>query len=118
MKKLLMILCLLLMPSLIFAASNVTFEWDENPLGEQVIAYKIYQSQTTGVYNDPAAGEPLYGTPTITLNNIPDGTYYWVVTAYNQYGESDWSNEVTATLMTSPPGSPSNVVITIIVRVE
>ena len=52
------------------------------------------------------------GTETITLEGIPDGTYFWVVTAYDTEGlESGYSNEVTKRLDTTPPDNPQGLLI-------
>ena len=57
-------------------------------------------------------------TTTVVLA-IPDGTYYFAATAYDTEGnESGYSNEVSATLDTTAPGSPQGLRITIVVKVE
>ena len=76
---------------------EVVFEWDANK--EPALAgYRLYKSDTSGVYTFGAGNEVAEipaGNETVTLSNVPSGTWYWVLTAYNTYGfESDPSNEV------------------------
>ncbi len=83
-------------------ANTVVLGW--NPSND-VIGYKIYQS-TTGV-------KPYtqIGTSTLagyTIPNLEDGVqYYFAVTAYNQYTESDYSNVVQLEI----PYSPTDLVL-------
>jgi len=70
---------------------TVTLAWDPNPEPD-VDGYILYVGEETGVYTDSLdIGNFTTGTvPGLTAGN----TYYFVVTAYNAYGESDPSNEV------------------------
>jgi len=100
-----------------FAGSAITFEWDANTEVD-LAGYRLYQSTASGEYafgdGQQVATIPA-GTETGTLDNVPDGTYYWVLTAYDDQGnESDPSNEVTEVLDTSAPIPPGNLVITLI----
>lgn len=66
---------------------EVTARW--NPV-ESADGYKIYygtESQEYAVMKD-------LGNTTIAIVRIDPGTYYFVVTAYNMYGESGYSEEV------------------------
>lgn len=112
---------LLLMAGVCQAASNVTFEWDANSETD-LAGYRLYQSQTSGVYTFGDGNQVatiLTGTETVQIINISDGTYFWVLTAYDNDGnESGPSNEVTADLDTLAPGAPSTVTITIIIKVQ
>ena len=107
--------------SFAYAASNVTFEWDANSESD-LAGYRLYQSQASGDYTFGDGNQVATitaGTETVTISGVADGTYYWVLTAYDTDGnESGPSNEVTANLDTLAPGSPVNVRITIIVKVE
>ncbi len=99
-----------------YAASNVTFAWDAS---EGATGYKVYQSQTSGIYNKETGKVCDTATLTCTVNNLADGTYYWVATAYDAEGnESDYSNEVTATLDTTSPPAPGSFKITVTVNVS
>ncbi len=124
MKKVLSVLVFgifLLFATLAFAGTSVTFEWDANTETD-LAGYRLYQSTTVGVYtfgSGNEAAEILVGTETVMLENIPSGTYFWVVTAYDTEGnESLPSNEVTVTLDSTSPSAPNNLRITIKVIVE
>ena len=111
MKKLL-VLIVVLFATTAWAGTNVSFQWDANTEAD-LAGYKIYRSAISGVYSSGA----LVGTipaPSVefTENNVPDGTWFWVATAYDTYGnESGYSNEVTSTLNTEPPAPPQNLSI-------
>ena len=111
MKKLLLVLvAFFFMVGMAQAASNVTLQWVANSEPD-LAGYKIYQSQTSGIYTSVEGTVPV-GTETITLEGIPDGTYFWVVTAYDTEGlESGYSNEVTKRLDTTPPDNPQGLLI-------
>lgn len=114
MKKLLfaIIAMLLVSPAIVFAGESVTLSW--NPNTETDLAgYRLYQSAVSGQYTfgaDAAVAEIPAGTETVTLENIADGTYYWVLTAYDTDGnESGPSNEVTLAIDTTPPDPPTGL---------
>ncbi|MFX0022142.1 MAG: hypothetical protein ACFE9S_07435 [Candidatus Hermodarchaeota archaeon] len=119
---------LVILPTYCFAESNVTLEWNYN--NAFITGYKVYRSTQSGVYdpNNPTSTIEDPNVTIITHYEIPDGTYYWIVTAYRehipaeglpiQYEESDFSNEVTATLLTSPVPAPTDNTISIIVTVN
>lgn len=119
MKKILILLAIVLMiPSLVWAASNVTLTWDANTEPD-LAGYNLYQASASGAYD--------YGTPVLTIlagTNIGsiqsvDGTWFWVLRAYDTSGnESADSNEVTALLDSVDPDAPSGLTITIIIKVE
>jgi len=122
MKKVLAILAMVLMfCGSALAASSVTFEWDANSETD-LAGYRLYQSQTSGVYTYGDGNQVatiLVGTETVQITNISDGTYFWVLTAYDNDGnESVPSNEVTAALDTFAPGTPTKMVITIIIKIQ
>ena len=124
MKKLLLTLAMvLLLPVLIWAASDVTFQWDANTEGDMA-GYRLYQSTVSGQYTFGAGNEAInipVPTTNATLFNVPDGTYYWVVTAYDTdtptANESGPSNEVTKTLDSIPPSPPTNFFIALIQKI-
>lgn len=122
MKKLLCVLCFVLAFSVsaVFAASNVTFEWDLNT-EQDMAGYRLYQSASPGLVPGPAlkvGQDVLHPTNTYTLTDVQDGTWYWVVTAYDTEGnESNPSNEVTATLDTEAPSAPQNCFIKVITKI-
>ena len=95
----------------VFAAS-VTLTWDApttnsdtTPLTD-LSGYRVYMSTTSGQYNSgnivknniPASSSTGGVTETTTVDNLTNGTYYFIVTAYDIYGnESGNSNEIQKT---------------------
>lgn len=84
---------LLLLPTFALA-SSVTLKW--NPV-EYATGYKVYYGNASRDYVTPKDAEALT-TYTLTLD---PGTWFFAVTAYNDYGESDYSVEVSVTLYTA-----------------
>jgi len=91
---------------------NVTLAWDANPPTEEVTGYKVYYKMDTG-------GPPYYGVDAnegdspidvgdrayFTLTGLVDSeTYSFAVTAYNDYAESWYSNEVCINCQTNGGG--------------
>jgi hypothetical protein len=118
-------LCLIGLAVTCFAGtSNVTFTWTPT-VSTGATGYRLYQSHTSGSYTygagaaDLAATIPGTTTSTYTLTGLVDGTYFWVMTAYNANGESGPSGQVTATLnSTYPSQAPAGfqgVVVTVTV---
>lgn len=119
MKKIILtIICFLAMASFVCAGTNVTFQWDANSESD-LAGYKIYRSNVSGDYSSPAnvldiplsaladTGEPQY-----TEEDVPDGEWFWVATAYDTSGnESGYSNEVTDSLDATAPETPQNLTI-------
>jgi hypothetical protein len=68
-----------------YAASNVTLSWNSS---SGATNYKVYQSTTSGTYNKTTGKVCDTSLLTCTVNNIPDGTYYWVATASDAVGVS------------------------------
>jgi len=84
-------------------ASELTISWDAS---ESATTYNIYWSENSGVTID--TGTKISGvTRPYAHTGLTSGTYYYVVSAVNVYGESDLSNEVIATA--SAPSVPQNV---------
>jgi len=110
---------LIFFSTMALAGSSVTFEWDANTEPD-LAGYRLYQATTSGQYTFGDGNQVaiiLAGTETVTLPDVPDGTYYWVATAYDLQGlESEPSNEVSATLDTIAPNPPGNLLITLIER--
>jgi hypothetical protein len=106
-------------------AMDVTLAWGANTEAD-LAGYKIYYDtdsgqpyQGTGAENgsspspiDVSLAEDEDSDPVVvqyTVRNLPDGTYYFVVTAHNTEGlESGYSNEVSAGGSTPPPPPPAN----------
>lgn len=100
----------LIVPALVFGAS-VQFGWDANTETD-LAGYRLLQSmQTGGPYTKVGSDIPAADI-TYTLVNVVDGTYYWVLTAFDTEGlESGHSNEVSVTIDTTAPGAPTNFII-------
>ena len=79
---------------------SVTLSWDLVP---NATAYNVYVSSQPGVTKDNYAAKPdgmkhPDVTPPAVISALANGvTYYFVVTAVNQFGESPESREVSAT---------------------
>ena len=131
MKKLfvLMIAVIFLLTAGIAGAANVSFRWDANTEPD-LAKYKLYQSETEGgpytkaqvvgegnlvaiitvVGLNPTLPDPA--NPEYTLENVADGTHYWVLTAADlSNNESGFSNEVSTTIDSTPPAPPSGLSI-------
>lgn len=111
--------------------SKVTFEWDTNDEPD-LAGYRLWQTTTSGDYivddiaNHPPAAEILLSNPAFdhtgdtcqfTIENIPDGTYFWVLTAHDDEtpeNQSGISNEVTADLDATAPAPPGGLLISAI----
>ena len=80
-----------------------------NPV-EKATTYNLYWSETRGV--SPAKGTKIasVSSPYVHAGLTNGGTYYYVVTASNAYGESGISIEVAITLDDTPP-APTGVTV-------
>lgn len=115
MKKVISLFIVLLVSLFLIAspvlAKDVIFEWDAN-MESDLAGYRLYQSNTSGLYTFGAGNEVkeiLVGTETCTLN-ITDGTWFWVLTAYDSNGnESGPSNEVSTNIDQTAPAPPTNL---------
>ncbi len=112
--QLFILVSILIYANTVFAITNVTLEWNPNTESD-LASYKIYQSNTSGVYN---TGTNVGDVTTYTLT-LPDGNWYFALTALDTNGnESGYSNEVTTVLDSTAPANPAglNITITIIVN--
>jgi lysophospholipase L1-like esterase/fibronectin type 3 domain-containing protein len=88
--------------------TEICLSW-ENVSG--ATAYHIYWSTTAGVSKQIGTKISGVSSPYYHTGLINGTTYYYVVTAANQYGDSSESQEVSAVPSTSnPPLPPSDVV--------
>ncbi|MBJ6361238.1 S-layer homology domain-containing protein, partial [Paenibacillus sp. GCM10012307] len=83
--------------------ATVSISWTEVPFAA---GYRIYQSSVHGQYSDPVATVDG-STYSYLAENLTNGvSYYFVVKAVNEAGESSASNEVNATPQVPAPGAP------------
>jgi hypothetical protein len=95
----------------VFATTDVTLAWDTNTEPD-LAGYRVYQSAMSGTYNKATGKvcDVAKSITTCTISAMPDGTYFWVATAYDLKGnESGYSNEVSIALDSTPPASPKNL---------
>ena len=103
-------------------SADVSFTWDANHPNDQVVKYRLYRSNTSGdhirIVDDPNStyfvGEKLCrwdetGCEKMTESDVPDGTWYWVLTAVDQYDfESAVSDEVSKFIDSQDPAPPQS----------
>jgi len=98
------ILLLLLVPT-VARAGDVVLLWDPNTETD-LAGYKVYYGSASRSYGAPIA---IGRQTSHTLTQLPAGTYYFAVTAYNTSGlESGFSNEVVAVVAASGGGCNVN----------
>lgn len=110
----------ILLSSSAIASSSITFIWDANQEGD-LAGYALFQSDTSGVYDfaiENAVADISAGIETHTITNVPDGTWYYVLIAYdNNDNCSGASSEASLTLDTIPPGSPTGFKHTVVIKI-
>ena len=127
MKRLILTLLVCLLLAGTAFAANVTFRWDANTEPD-LAKYKLYQAETAGgpytkaqvigegnlvaiIMVDLAATPPVNPTE-YTFEGVTDGRHYWVLTAADlSNNESDFSNEVTTIIDSTPPAPPGELSI-------
>jgi hypothetical protein len=85
-------------------AQSITFSWvpptqnnDGSPISS-LAGYKIHYGTRTSDYTQTVSVENA-GLTRFVVDNLPSGTYYFAITAYNAQGlESPLSGEITAKL--------------------
>ena len=81
----------------VYAECNIEFEWSPNP-ESYVEGYRIhYGNSQGGPYDhvfDAGSPNPVNGKIIATISGISEGTWYFVVTAYDSEYESEYSDEV------------------------
>jgi hypothetical protein len=85
------------------SGNTVTLAWDANSESD-LAGYKVYWGRSSGHYdNTPVPTVAPSANPSFTTPSLPNGTWYFAVTAYNSAGmESGYSNEVSKTIATAP----------------
>ena len=87
MKKILAVLLMVLLFTVPVLAADVTLEWDAS---QGATGYKLHYGQETGSY---AKAVDVKNVTTYTVSGLSAGGWFFAATAYNDYGESDYSNE-------------------------
>ena len=105
-----LVLAITLLSAAAWAGSNVTLAWDAN-IEPDLVGYKMYISSESGQFTDPPVATITAPATTVTVMNLPDGTWYFVVTAYDSTQESGYSNQVGDTF-DAPPDNPKGLTIT------
>jgi len=97
-----------------FADKDITFAWDPNSEPD-LDGYRLYMTDTVGQYTyGPDAAIATTDQTTVTVR-VPDGSWYFVVTAFDtSERESGPSNEVTS----DGPSAPGVLKITAQVHVQ
>ncbi|MFX0101187.1 MAG: fibronectin type III domain-containing protein [Candidatus Hodarchaeota archaeon] len=89
---------------------NITLDWSEVPFADN---YTVYRNSTP--ITEINASLTTLGTTIITTytdENLTEGTYYYVVVAHNQLGDSSISNCESVLVDLPAPGAPVLAVIT------
>lgn len=115
----LMLLAATLLPAMLYATDRtgivpqanpyvVQLAWDAPAIGPVPDGYRIYRADTAGGPYTRIGEVAHSATPTWTSPEQPNGTFYYVVSAFNSVAESGYSNEVSETFA-NPPHPPANL---------
>ncbi len=111
MKRIVVAIILVLLMVMNAPAAQKVFTWDANTEAD-LAGYRLYQSNVSGQYTiglDWIAEIPA-GTETLIYDMTPDGTYYFVLTAFDVNGnESGYSNEVSTVIDETAPAPPGGL---------
>ena len=92
-----LILFILLVLSPFDSVAQIKLAWDDPPADSNVAGYKVYYGTASRTYKAPI---PVGNVTTYTVQHLSQGvTYYFAVTAYNQFGESGYSNEASGVII-------------------
>jgi hypothetical protein len=126
MKKLfvLTLLFLFVFTGIAMADNEITIRWDKNTETD-LAGYRLYQSDVSdgqivdgvsfvaeilpdsGLYDHGIIPDLDPAHDAFTLTSVPDGTWYWILTAFDtSLNESGKSNEVSASVDSTAPGAP------------
>lgn len=81
---------------------SLTWETPDNDGNSPITEYYVYRGSSSGGPYTKIGSTPMLGF--VDTSTVNDNTYYYVVTALNAIGESDYSNEasVTPSSITTP----------------
>ncbi len=82
-------------------SADVTLAWNSVTEAD---SYKVYYGLESGNYE--VTTNTIYQT-SHTISDLDPGTYYFAVTASNEYGESDYSTELPCTIEDPVPATYS-----------
>src|SRR5436189_5056710 len=86
------------------AIGSVALEWNPNPEPD-IAGYRLFYGPSSGNYTQQI---DVGNTTAATVSDLANGTYFFVVKAYNTATlESPPSNEVSATVGMSPTPTPA-----------
>ena len=91
------------------AARQVTLEWDANNEPD-LIGYRVFCGESSGAYtisHDITSSNADHPPPTTCeFTGLEEGkTYYFAAAAYNENGQSDYSQEISYTIPVNPNDS-------------
>ena len=91
------------------AARRVTLEWDANNEPD-LIGYRVFCGESSGAYtisHDITGSDPDHPPPTtFEFTGLEEGkTYYFAAVAFNENGQSDYSQEISHTIPVNPNDS-------------
>jgi hypothetical protein len=90
------------------ATGTVTLGWNKNPEPENVTGYRMHYGITSGYYDHSV--DVGNQTSCIISGIEKDRDYFYAVTAYNEVGESDFSNEFVHRIRSEPNTSIDPIV--------
>jgi hypothetical protein len=125
MKKILITAAILLLFCLTFSFASIPnggmIQWDSPDGGSVVEGYRIYRGITSGTYTgvSPDTTENYMLMSQAFTDWVDSETYYLVVKAFNEAGESNPSNEVEYTVpfetIVEIPNPPRNLSVGVVV---
>jgi len=84
----------------------MTLTWEPPAVGDPISYYNLYVSDLPQFPETELASVVGRTSFSLPVGGAPPGTYYFLVTAVNAFGEGPWSNEVTLTFGQRPLPSP------------
>jgi len=103
---LLLIPCILYLIPSIANSAQLTLAWDKNA-EPGIVGYKIHYGTSSGKYDHSV---DVRNQTSCTISGIvPDTTYYFAATAYNEIEESDFSAEISYRISSEPDPSTDSL---------
>lgn len=94
-----------IIPENLYASTpDITITWQANTDGSQPNGYKLYYGTESENYSESV---DVGNNTSYTLSNLPPGTYYTAITAYNDLGESGYSEETSFVINDLPDDNSS-----------